>query len=191
VNTDTKQVLAVLERLVAAHQRGVLDYTGVIAIVLTLVVLIWYTIETHGLRVTAVKQVEHATTPILAIAPVLDRDAHPQIAIRNVGSGPAFNLSIDAATNKGCARLTFQFCDVLAGQETQPLTVTMVPPERQPEVLRHHEISEAIKLGQLPASIPVVLTYNGSSGKQYRTIMSLEHKEDLLFYRFCTHSETQ
>jgi hypothetical protein len=78
VNNDLKQLLAALDRLVAAHQRGVWDYVSVIAVVLTLLVLIWYTVETYMLRVAAVKQLGVATTPILMIAPVpSQRDRFP------------------------------------------------------------------------------------------------------------------
>jgi hypothetical protein len=81
-------------RLVAAHQRSFWDYVSVIAVVFTLIVLVWYTIETHRLRVAAVRQYDVAITPIVMIATV--QQARGEVlAIRNVGYGPAFNISIE------------------------------------------------------------------------------------------------
>jgi hypothetical protein len=88
MNNDLQQLIAEIDKLVAAHQRGAWDYVSVIAVVLTFIVLIWYTVETYRLRLAAVNQLAVATTPILMIAPVQGpKGAVP--AIRNVGNGPA------------------------------------------------------------------------------------------------------
>lgn len=63
---------------------------------LTLIVLIWYTIETHKLRREARRQNEVSVMPMLAVLndSPSDRD-NRRILLINVGRGPAFNLSID------------------------------------------------------------------------------------------------
>jgi hypothetical protein len=42
--------------LVAAHQKGTWDYVSTVAVVLTLIVLVWYTLETYKLRKAAQDQ---------------------------------------------------------------------------------------------------------------------------------------
>jgi hypothetical protein len=117
-------VVRALDRVVAALQKGVWDHVYVVVVLLTLLVLVWYTIETQRLRkagqaqtaktaqllneaerqnemsghllLEARRQNEVSVMPILAIAiePVSASDTD-RIVIINVGSGPAFNLSID------------------------------------------------------------------------------------------------
>lgn len=45
-----------LDRLVALQQKGPWDYIATVAVVLTLIVLVWYTIETYKLRKAAQAQ---------------------------------------------------------------------------------------------------------------------------------------
>src|SRR5579863_4308624 len=71
----------------------------VIAVVTTatLIVLIWYTVETHKLRVEAQRQNEHSIMPIVMLQSVFVQGQHVGIsrpAIRNLGSGPAFNVYV-------------------------------------------------------------------------------------------------
>ena len=187
MNNDIKQVLAVLDRLVAAHQRGLWDYVSVIAIVLTLFVLIWYTNETYKLRVAAVGQLDVAMTPILMIAPVQEpKGALP--AIRNVGNGPAFNISIEAGKVGEAAKLTFFHSGVLAGNELQVLHLTLQQPERERQMFTHDDIVANITQGHLPPTLPLTITYNGANGQRYATTMAMEFRSELLFYRFGKHA---
>jgi hypothetical protein len=117
-------IVRALDRLVAALHKGVWDHIYVVIVLLTLLVLIWYTIETQRLRKAnqdqtaktaqllneaqrqnevsahllreARRQNEVSVMPILAMAvePVTGGDTD-RIVLINVGSGPAFNLSID------------------------------------------------------------------------------------------------
>jgi|SRR5215510_2239610 len=114
-----------LDRVAASLQKGVWDHVSVVVVLLTLLVLIWYTIETQRLRKAgqdqttrtaqllteaqrqnevwahllreARRQNEVSVMPILAMAvePVPGGDDTDRIVLVNVGSGPAFNLSID------------------------------------------------------------------------------------------------
>lgn len=117
-------VVRVLDRLVATQQKGLWEHAYVVIMLLTLLVLIWYTVETQRLRIAgqaqttrtgdllreaqrqnevsafllqeAQRQNEVSVMPILAVAvdPKAEGDGD-RIVLTNVGSGPAFNLSID------------------------------------------------------------------------------------------------
>src|SRR5438270_1250062 len=56
MNPDLNRIAAALDRLVAAQQKGPWDYVATIAVLLTLGVLIWYTVETYRLRLAAQDQ---------------------------------------------------------------------------------------------------------------------------------------
>ena len=96
MNPNFTSVTNAINRLVGAVHKGTWDYISTIAVVVTLLVLIWYTWETHGLRRAAQRQNEISVMPILA---VFIQSAVPngsrEIVFRHVGSGAAFNLSID------------------------------------------------------------------------------------------------
>jgi hypothetical protein len=187
VNNDIKQVLAALDRLVAAHQRGPWDYVSIIAILLTLIVLIWYTIETYKLRVAAVNQLGVAITPIVMIAPIQEaKGAVP--AIRNVGNGPAFNISIESGNIGEQSKLTFFHSDVLAGNELQVLHLTLQQPERERQMFTHDDIVTNIAQGHLPPTLPLTITYNGANGQGYTTMMAIEVRSELLCYQFGKHT---
>lgn len=124
MNADLNSIVNALDRLAAAQQKGVLDYVHIIIVVLTLCMLTWYTIETYWLRKAgqdhiaetsrlineaqkqnevsarqlreAQRQNEVSVMPILAVAVESVHDVDTvRIVLLNVGSGPAFNLSID------------------------------------------------------------------------------------------------
>lgn len=121
---ELNAITGALDRLTAALQKGPLDYIHIATVLLTFGVLIWYTMETYRLRRAGQAQTvesaklfkeaqrqnevsvsllgeaqrrnEVSVMPILAVAvePVPDRDVI-EIALVNVGLGPAFNVSID------------------------------------------------------------------------------------------------
>lgn len=125
MNPDLNPIVQSLNRLIAAQQKGPWDYASTVAVVLTLLVLIWYTYETYQLRRTAQEQTtkmagllreahrqnEVLVMPILAIlvaspeelysSEVVYGSANPKLVLRNVGTGPAFNVSIDKYAVEG------------------------------------------------------------------------------------------
>jgi hypothetical protein len=142
MNPDLNAIVRALDRLVVAQQRSPWEYIGTIAVVLTLVVLIWYTIETYKLRKAA--QVQTSETAKLFVEAQRQNETSLQLLketqrqnetalqmlgetqvqsaasirpslqmvssvrrttlvteeityqVRNLGVGPAFNISIEA-----------------------------------------------------------------------------------------------
>lgn len=187
MNNDIKQVLAALDRLVAAHQHGPLDYVNVIAVVFTSILLFWYTRETSKLRVVAVRQYGVAITPIVMIAKVQQAEG-AVLAIRNVGHGPAFNISIEAGNLGGANKLIFSHPDILAGKEVQTLQLILQQPSRQRNMCTHDDIVANIAQEHLSKTIPLTITYNGADGQRYSTTMVLVYKSEMLFYQFVKHT---
>lgn len=58
MNTDLTSIAQALNRLILAQQKGLWDYLNTGAVLLTLAVLIWYTIETYKLRKAAQEQTQ-------------------------------------------------------------------------------------------------------------------------------------
>ncbi len=57
MNSNLNGIASSLERLVALQQKGPWDYIATVAVVLTLIVLVWYTVETYRLRKAAQAQI--------------------------------------------------------------------------------------------------------------------------------------
>src|SRR5215467_5957609 len=116
-----KSLVRALDRLTVTQQKGVWEHSYIVIMLLTLLVLIWYTVETQRLRKAgqaqtaktsdllreaqrqnevsvfllqeAQRQNEVTVMPILAIGVDQAADGeHDRIVLTNVGSGPAFNL---------------------------------------------------------------------------------------------------
>jgi len=201
VNPDLNSIVHALDRIGTTLQKGPWDYVATVAVVLTLIVLVWYTIETYKLRKAAqaqtaetanlLKEAQHqnetslrlleqtqrqsetslrlveqaqrqndftaklvleaqhqnertaelvraaqrqnetAIMPILAIrvepphsifAKSNPRDEKSHLVLRNEGTGPAFNLSIEPYSADGC-ELHFDFgSSVLRPGEDRELT---------------------------------------------------------------------
>ena len=56
MNPDLTGIVRAIDRLVASQQKGAWDYAATIVVVLALIVLVWYTIETYKLRKAAQAQ---------------------------------------------------------------------------------------------------------------------------------------
>jgi len=124
MNPDLTPITEAINRLVVVLGKGTWDYINTVAVVLTLAVLIWYTVETYRLRLAAQRQTEEAghllqeaqrqseasmnlvraaqrqneiaVMPMVAIInETLPNQTNRSLVLRSVGSGPAFNLSID------------------------------------------------------------------------------------------------
>jgi hypothetical protein len=120
---DLNSVLRDLAQLIHAQQRGIWDHIHTVVLILTLGVLIWYTVETYKLRKVAQGQIIETTKLLreaerqndvsdhlleqaqarneMSVMPILTLGTEPvtgdpiRIVLLNVGLGPAFNISID------------------------------------------------------------------------------------------------
>src|SRR5665213_702779 len=75
---------------------------------LTLIALIWYTVETHHLRREAQRQNENSMMPIVVCQSVYVQGQHAGASrpvIRNLGSGPAFNVYMNSITPSGITQI--------------------------------------------------------------------------------------
>jgi hypothetical protein len=123
MHDDLNSVLRDLTQLINAQRSGTWEHIHTVAVLLTLGVLIWYTIETYRLRKVAQSQIAETTKllraaerqndvydnllqaeqrrnemsvmPILAVATEPAAGDSVRVVLLNVGFGPAFNVSID------------------------------------------------------------------------------------------------
>jgi hypothetical protein len=123
MHDDLDSVMRSLARLIDAQNRGTWNHLHTVILLLTLAVLVWYTIETYRLRRVAQDQIlettkllkeaqrqnevsdnllqeaqrrnEVSVMPIMAVATEPAAGDAVRIVLLNVGSGPAFNVSID------------------------------------------------------------------------------------------------
>jgi hypothetical protein len=203
VQVELKSIARVLERLAASSQKGPLDYIQAGAVILTLCVLIWYTIETYLLRKAgqdqtaataqllkeaqrqnevsasllheAQRQNEVAVMPILAIViespPGADK---PQIALVNIGSGPAFNLSIDTV-EWGRRKLQIDHhISVLRPAHRSELVFSFVE-RNSGNLLDVQTLSQWMKTSRLPDPLEVTVHCNSVSAIAYAFVFKCRY----------------
>lgn len=120
-----KQLIAAIDRLATSSQKGPWDYAGMFLGIVTLAVLVWYTVETSKLRKSAekqsdlgikalgaaqrqtelsLKQIELSSMPVLICLPF-----NGGLWIKNVGVGLALNVQIESIPLKGLAKGSISF----------------------------------------------------------------------------------
>ena len=135
MNPDLTQIVTALNRLVVAQHKGWLEYTNTGLVLVTLGVLIWYTVETARLRSVAQEQTSKATIlltdaqrqnetavkPMFAIyiSVVLNKR---QVTLENVGLGPAFNVKIGHPEWDGNRLTIWLPTNVMKPGQTEALT---------------------------------------------------------------------
>lgn len=168
----------------------------VIAVVTTatLIVLILYTVETHKLRLEAQRQNENSIMPIVMLQSVFVQGQHVGISrpsIRNLGSGPAFNVYVGPIQISGKA-VKFEHPRLLAPGQDDFVAVsglreaTLGPTGAYDDGKIHHtyDLLKAFKSGP-DNETKGVITYTSASGKEYRTSFTIDHAaDDESFARF-------
>lgn len=72
------------------------DFISTVVIILTLIVLVFYTIATFGLRKTAIKQTELSVRPFIVIDVFKDSAGLSQrLVYKNIGHGPAIDIQTE------------------------------------------------------------------------------------------------
>src|ERR1035437_5382712 len=122
-------------RFMTGFEIGQTIASGVTALftICTFGALVWYTIETKKLRISAQKQVtasekqnEHLLLPILFFVQSKYNANTPEtIMIRNIGSGPAFNASTQPMPF-GSLKMHFQHPGTIAAGEEHDVRVLIM-----------------------------------------------------------------
>jgi hypothetical protein len=201
VNPDYTQIVNAINRLVDFQQKGLWDIVNTVAIIGTLCVLVWYTIETFRLRQaaqkqleTAQKQLEHSVTPIVTFHSVRGDDRvmgtmifkTSILVIRNLGSGPAFNVEMKPLL-LGDKTAVFIHTRTLAPDEASPVKIAgLLGPTTQDS---SGQVSGTMieQTGQLRGYLGRLqdsgethgeITYASASGRRYHTSFTMNHTLD-------------
>jgi hypothetical protein len=152
----------------------------------TLMVLIWYTVETHKLRLEAQRQNEHSMMPIVVFQSVYMRGqptGQNRLVMRNLGAGPAFNVQFGPMRISG-KPASFDHPRTLASRQDEFVAITglreaMTSPIGQYDDGKIHDANDLLNAFKSTSDIletPGVITYTSASGKQYRTMFTIDHK---------------
>jgi hypothetical protein len=200
MNPDLNSIARALDRLVAAQEKGAWNYISTVAVVLTLIVIIWYTIETSRLRkaaqdqtketgkllTEAQKQNEVAVMPCLAISPARPSSADGQctLVLKNVGTGPAFNVSIHACASSG-KQLSFEYGeDFMGPNEKRELTFYLQEGSSQERGTNTGALYRWITDGKLPEPLTITARSRSVSSIDYASTFKLTRSEDRLKVAF-------
>jgi hypothetical protein len=141
--------------------------------VLTLLVLICYTIDTQRLRKAAERQNQISVMPIvvLRLSSGERRLGEPLSlslqSLRNVGNGPAFNISITTIKNSPF-EVRFNPVPILEARDTQALDYTIWQDAATTGFSKMTVwLESVIEAGQLGSEMVVSVSYSDASGKQY------------------------
>jgi len=188
-------IVRALDRLAATQQKGAWEHSYIAIMLLTLLVLIWYTVETQRLRKAgqaqtdktsdllreaqrqnevsvfllqeAQRQNEVSVMPILAIAvdPVAEGNGD-RIALTNVGSGPAFNLSIDPLRWDGRKLKVEHGSSILRSGQSDDLQFHFVEGESG-NLLGAKTLGQWIYLQRIPNPFRLVVRCNSVNSRAY------------------------
>jgi len=80
------------------------DYATILVLMFTLVVIVWYTVETKRLRTITQEQLSRSVLP-LVVLDFRESSSNNNLVfpiIKNVGFGPAFNINVSNLENGNC-----------------------------------------------------------------------------------------
>lgn len=151
----------------------------------TLIVLIWYTVETQKLRREAQRQNENSMMPIVAaqtgyFEPYVKSSC---LAIRNLGSGPAFNIQISSIQISGKSGV-FEHSRTLAPGQVEILAVAGIREVKigpsggydDGKIRSAAELLESLRSAPSTQETKANITYTNASGKKYRTTFTIDNE---------------
>jgi hypothetical protein len=152
----------------------------------TLIVLIWYTVETHKLRLEAQRQNEHSMMPIVVFQPVYIQGQNigqNRLVIRNLGAGPAFNVELGPMQISG-RPASFDHPRTLAPGQDEFVAVSGLRQATTSATGQYDDGKVHDAIGLLNAlksttgivETPGVITYTSAGGRHYRTKFTIDHK---------------
>lgn len=141
------------------------------------VVLVIYTRETYLLRKTAEQQLEAAEKPVLLFG-LSSKDsqlAQPiellKPTVRNIGSGPAFNVVVEPMKGKG-VEVEFQLPNgsYIEGKQQLPLKFSITQDGQAGGMAEYLPLlADLIQKDEFPADMIVTVQFDSISGKKYRS----------------------
>ena len=180
MNPDLTAISQALDRLVVALHRTTWDCINTLAVVLTLGVLIWYTVETYKLRLSAQKQTEKtgsllqeaqrqnemSVMPMAAIFIQSTPNGNRAIVMGNVGSGAAFNLSIDRIRSGNGELLIEHGGNVMKVGDMNELGFQFQE-QNSNTILHLDSLYEWINTGKLPDPLDIVVRCGSVNSVNY------------------------
>ncbi len=186
------QTVKSIAELLKTHSwpQGVVEWGQFALVFLTLAtlgVLIWYSFETKRLRVATQellsetrRQNQKHTMPVVTLEYDLFNKGHGEyrkFVIRNLGSGPAFNVVIAPFQLNG-ATYSFRHPLSIAGNEQEVVTVVAVRGKVTSEIRKVADF-EGLLLQHGPfLSHPLKIVYFGMDGNAYQTDHTLRLAAD-------------
>ncbi len=172
--------------------QAALAYCSIAVTILTLITaaaLIWYTIETSGLRRATQKllkeaqiQNEHSIRPIVMLEPandlhILEKGANMpavQTVIRNLGSGAAFNISVEPLRGPNT---TIRFVHTMSLGAGQREPVSLVRTENSEQVVSgaYELIQRMFHNNELDEGARSIVRYVNVNGKPYLTTLTYHY----------------
>jgi len=147
------------------------------------IVLFMYTREAFLLRKTAEQQNENAVRPILLFelsSNYADGGSQMQLAdpaLRNIGSGPALNITIKPIEANG---IVVGFTDVpLLEVRGKPILTYIVQGGERNGVSRFTPLLASLVMsGKLPQQMTTSVEFDSVTGKRYRTVHNIDYDAD-------------
>lgn len=99
------------------------DFISTLVLIITLVVLVFYTIATFGLKKAAVKQTELNLRPFIIIRTLTDSAGQSEMVYKNIGHSPALDVIIQPF-DAGTFMLDFEKQSLIEVGETKALNPT-------------------------------------------------------------------
>jgi hypothetical protein len=161
--------------------RGILEDTSEAILVTTGRIILWYTVETWGLRWQMVLQNEIAIRLVLIAYFVVDATSGPRlqkIMLRNIGKGPALYIQfcdIEIASDPGVKRYVVKFdrTDFLeAGKETV-VGVGVYDVREGRKDYRMNGFIDSFDPNSANKSYDVTITYEDIKGRKHESIVQM------------------
>lgn len=187
--TDLHRLIALLGGWITGQPSNDWLYANTILVSLTLVVLIWYTIETSNLRkeaqrqnavttdilTEARRQNELATMPILAL--YLDLTGREErLVLKNVGEAPAFNVEIETHPTRanpptGEHEISLSLPNnILAPREEQNLRILAMMADGRGPNMNSQQLCQWMNSGYLATPVELIVHCSTLDCKPYRFV---------------------
>ena len=153
------------------------DLISTLVLIITLVVIIFYTVATFGLKKAAVKQTELNLRPFVVICIHTDGSGHSELVYKNIGHSPALDIRTESF-DAGAFILNFDMQSLIEVGETRELN----PKARGKDNLASGLISAVSDPGFTPKALAardsdlnlfLTISYKNIEQIGYRTVVTI------------------